>query len=82
MKSSREKSWERFHRWENGYKKERLRGLTPLERIRIYEELYRVALKLHPDKVRYQWRTDEEALKNPHLRHLTEWRHRLLKEFK
>lgn len=38
--------WEKFHKWERDYEIERLRKLSPLDRIKILEDMYEYVLKL------------------------------------
>lgn len=66
--------WEKFSEWVTDYERERLRDKTPLERIEIFEALYRAALTLHKDKVQWAWVSDEDAKRNKHLKHLIEMR--------
>jgi len=39
--------WTKFHEWERRYTREKLKKLTPTERIKIVEDLYITALKVH-----------------------------------
>jgi hypothetical protein len=38
--------WVKFHEWERRYTREKLKKLTPTERIKIVEDLYITALKV------------------------------------
>ncbi len=38
--------WVKFHEWERRYTREKLKKLTPTERIKIVENLYITALKV------------------------------------
>lgn len=38
--------WTKFHEWERRYTREKLKKLTPTERIKIVEDLYTTALKI------------------------------------
>ncbi len=75
----REIRWRRFHRWENQYDREYLRRLSPLERIRIYEGLYQTVLRLHPEKIRCHWESDERGEREAHIKYLMEMRKPFLK---
>ncbi len=43
--------WEEFHRWERAYEMERLRGLTPAQKIEICQELFQTVLRIGGEKV-------------------------------
>ena len=45
--------WEKFSVWVKDYERERLRDKTPLERIEIFEALYRAALTVVPKVDKY-----------------------------
>ena len=50
-KQQKKPDWEKYHKWERDHDTERLKKMTPVEKIRILEDLYRTALKLkriHP----------------------------------
>jgi len=38
--------WAKFHAWERRYTREKLKKLTPVERVKIVEDLYTTALKV------------------------------------
>jgi ribosomal protein L36 len=38
--------WAKFHAWERRYTSEKLKKLTPVERVKIVEDLYITALKV------------------------------------
>jgi hypothetical protein len=47
MRTKRTKpDWTTFHDWEKRYTREKLKKLTPTERVKIVEDLYTTALKL------------------------------------
>jgi hypothetical protein len=43
-------NWNKFHQWERQYEIPRLRKLTPIERIKVYEELYQTAMRIRQQK--------------------------------
>jgi len=45
-----ETNWQKFHKWETEYEIKRLRKLTPLDRIKILEDMYRYVLKIKRSK--------------------------------
>lgn len=70
--STREARWKRFHSWESHYERERVRKLSPVERIRLYEDLYQTVLRVRPEGIRCRWASDEAGKEDPHIKHLIE----------
>ncbi len=57
----RERRWKRFHQWESEYEKEKLRSLSPLEKLRIYEGFYEEYLQFQGrDPSGYSFSDDAE----------------------
>ncbi|GFP20885.1 hypothetical protein HKBW3S06_00112 [Candidatus Hakubella thermalkaliphila] len=71
--------WEEFHRWERAYEMERLRGLTPAQKIEICQELFQAVLRIREEKVRSAWGSDEEEKESPHIQYWINLRKSLLK---
>ena len=47
MKTKRTKpDWTKFHDWERGYTREKLKKLTPTEKVKIVEDFYTTVLKV------------------------------------
>lgn len=67
---AREARWKRFHSWESRYERDQLTKLTPLEKIRLYEDLYQTLLKLRPEMLGCDWTSDEAGKQDHHLKHL------------
>lgn len=38
--------WNKFHKWEKEYEIKRYRELTPLEKIKIFEDMYLFVVKI------------------------------------
>ncbi len=45
----REEKWAKFHKWEKEYENEKLRRLTPTERLRILDDLYLFTQKIREE---------------------------------
>lgn len=73
-------NWKRFSRWEERYEEDRLREFSPLEKLEIYEEFYKMALAVQSNRILFPWNSDEEAKKNPHLKYLINFRKTLLRK--
>jgi hypothetical protein len=70
--------WEEFHRWERVYERERLRGLTPAQKIEICQELFQAVLRIRGEKVRSTWGSDKQEKESPHIQYWINWRKSLL----
>ncbi len=68
------KGWELVKRLERERLRLRYKGMTPVQRLEIYEDLYEAALKIAPEKARRPWPGDDNWHKIPHLRRLIETR--------
>lgn len=68
------KGWEIVKRFERGRLRDKYKDLTPTQRLEIYEDLYRAAMKIAPEKLTHPWPGDDNWHKIPHLRHLIETR--------
>ncbi len=76
------RDWAKVKDFEAEYLRDKYAKLTPEERVKSYEGLYRHALKMAPEKVLYPWPGDENWASIPHLKHLIEIRLKLLKPAK
>ena len=66
------RNWELFSEWVTVYERERLKDKSPVERIEIFESLYKAASTFSKDKVR--WISDEAAKRSEHFRRLIKMR--------
>jgi len=76
------RDWDRVKELEREQTRLKYRGMTPAQKLAIYEDMYQTALKLAPEKVQPPWPGDENWRKLPHLRNLIEMRQLLLKHTK
>jgi hypothetical protein len=53
--------WAKFHAWERKYTRERLKQLTPTEKVKIIEDLYTIALKVRESSKKGE---EEKAWRN------------------
>ncbi len=68
------KGWELVKKLERERRRSKYKDLSPAQRLEIYEDLYRAALMIAPEKIKYSWPGDDNWHKIPHLRHLIETR--------
>jgi len=66
------RNWEMFSEWVTDYERERLKDKSPVERIEIFESLYKTASVLRKDKA--SWLSDEAAKRSEHFRRLIKMR--------
>ncbi|MCH7760893.1 hypothetical protein IIA15_05750 [candidate division TA06 bacterium] len=58
---NRDSQWKKFHRWEEEYDVIRLRKLTPVEKIKLGEELYQTVVRVLRE-TQFEWNSDKEAI--------------------
>lgn len=58
---NRDSQWKKFHRWEEEYDVIRLRKLTPVEKIKLGEELYQTVVRVLRE-THFEWNSDKEAI--------------------
>lgn len=75
----KKRNWAKVKELEFEYSRNNYYRLAPEEKLAIYEDMYRYALKVAPEKVLYPWPGDKNWDKIPHLKHLIETRKKLLK---
>lgn len=63
--------WQKFHDWELKYEIKRFKSLTPRERIRIHDDLYKTALRILGSKI-FEWHSDKYEKTTEHIKYLTE----------
>ena len=73
------RDWAKVKELESEYSREKYTKLTPEEKLAIYEDMYRYALKVASEKVLYPWPGDKNWEQIPHLKYLIETRKKLLK---
>lgn len=66
------RNWEMFSDWVMDYERERLKDKSPVERIEIFESLYKTASTFSKDKA--PWLSDEAAKRSEHFRRLIKMR--------
>lgn len=52
LMTERNKRWQKFHEWEREYEIKKLRSMSPVEKIQIYEDMYKYVLEIEKNKKR------------------------------
>lgn len=53
LTTERNKRWQEFHEWEREYEIKKLRSMSPAEKIKIYEDMYKFVLEIEKNKKKH-----------------------------